>query len=101
MVSKMACLAVAVASAAFLAVPAQAAEAIVVKTLTGKSITFEVESQDTVLVVKAKIQDREGIPPEQQRLIFMGKVLEDQKTMAECEIKTGSTLHLVLRLRGG
>ena len=72
-----------------------------VRTLSGKSITVELAPDDSVEALKAKIREKEGIPPEQQRIIFGARHLDPLKSVADYDIVDGSTLNLVLRLRGG
>jgi len=74
---------------------------IVVKTLTGKNITLKLDPSTTIKLLKDAIQDKEGLPPDMQRFVFSGKALEETRTLEEYKIGDGSTLHLILRLRGG
>ncbi|XP_041992268.1 ubiquitin-NEDD8-like protein RUB2 [Salvia splendens] len=72
-----------------------------VKTLTGKEIEIDIEPTDTIDRIKERVEEKEGIPPVQQRLIYAGKQLGDDKTAKDYNIEGGSVLHLVLALRGG
>ena len=74
---------------------------ILVYTLTGKTIPLEVDPNETVESLKQKVQEKEGVPPDQQRLVYGGKQLENGKTLADYKIQSESTIHLVLRLKGG
>ncbi|KFO28213.1 NEDD8 [Fukomys damarensis] len=73
----------------------------VTKTLTGKEIEIDIEPTDKVERIKERVEEKEGIPPQQQRLIYSGKQMNDEKTAADYKILGGSVLHLVLALRGG
>jgi len=72
-----------------------------VKTLTGKEIEIDIDASDKIERIKERVEEKEGIPPPQQRLIFGGKQMADEKTAKEYNIEAGSVLHLVLALRGG
>ena len=72
-----------------------------VRTLTGKEIEIDIDLTDTMQRVKERVEEKEGIPPVQQRLIFAGKQMNDDKTAKDYNIEGGSVLHLVLALRGG
>uniref|UniRef100_A0A671E100 Ubiquitin-like protein NEDD8 n=1 Tax=Rhinolophus ferrumequinum TaxID=59479 RepID=A0A671E100_RHIFE len=71
------------------------------QTLTGKEIEIDIEPTDKVERIKERVEEKEGIPPQQQRLIYSGKQMNDEKTAADYKILGGSVLHLVLALRGG
>ncbi|CAG9813581.1 unnamed protein product [Phaedon cochleariae] len=72
-----------------------------VVTLTGDERMLDVEPTDKILTIKEKLEEKEGIPPEQQRLVFQGKQLKDDKTVNSYKLKGGTVLHLVVALRGG
>lgn len=71
------------------------------KTLTGKEIEIDIEGDETIARIKERVEEKEGIPPPQQRLIFGGKQMADEKRATDYNIEGGSVLHLVLALRGG
>eukprot|EP00994_Dinema_validum_P005928 NODE_4150_length_492_cov_83.277652_g3549_i0.p2 GENE.NODE_4150_length_492_cov_83.277652_g3549_i0~~NODE_4150_length_492_cov_83.277652_g3549_i0.p2 ORF type:complete len:80 (-),score=19.64 NODE_4150_length_492_cov_83.277652_g3549_i0:173-412(-) len=72
-----------------------------VKTLTGKEIEIHIDNGDKIERIKERVEEKEGIPPQQQRLIFGGRQMADEKTAKDYNIEAGSVLHLVLALRGG
>lgn len=89
-----------VAFGLLMAVSASAMQ-ITVKTVTGQAIPLTVEPGDTIEAVKGMLQNKAGMPPDQQRLLYSGKQLEDNRTLADYNIQDQAILHLVLRLRGG
>lgn len=88
-------------SSFFLLAPNLFGMQIFVKTMNGKSIAFEVEAEDTVASLKEKIAEKEGVPTDQQRLVYNGKQLIDESTLQSYQIEKESTVHLVMRLKGG
>jgi ubiquitin len=74
---------------------------IFVRTITGKNLTLEVDPTDSVKALKEKIQEKEAIPESQQRLIFAGKQLADERTMADYNVQNSAQISLMLRLVGG
>ncbi|KAH8833202.1 ubiquitin-related domain-containing protein [Flagelloscypha sp. PMI_526] len=72
-----------------------------VKTLTGKEIELDIDVDDPITRIKEKVEEQSGVPPQQQRLIFGGRQMNDDKTAKEYNVVAGSVLHLVLALRGG
>jgi ubiquitin len=88
-------------SSFFLMASSASAMQIFVKTMTGKSIAFEVEAEDTVTMLKDKISEKEGVPGDQQRLIYNGKQLDEESTLKAYDIQKDSTIMLVMRLKGG
>ncbi|THH06626.1 hypothetical protein EW145_g3960 [Phellinidium pouzarii] len=72
-----------------------------VKTLTGKEIELDIDEADQISRIKEKVEEQSGVPPQQQRLIYRGRQMQDDKTAQEVNVMPGDVLHLVLALRGG
>ncbi|GLB34273.1 ubiquitin-related domain-containing protein [Lyophyllum atratum] len=72
-----------------------------IKTLTGKEIELDIDVDDKIARIKEKVEEQAGVPPPQQRLIYLGKQMQDDKTAKELNVTAGAVLHLVLALRGG